>query len=174
MSTAKNNDARPKKYYYISFIISLISLALFLNEGFFINAKTLITSSLISLLPFLIDSLTFLDDTKYVKKDFVFRILRGLNFFTSFLITLVIIVWVLVAMDILQTLSTENLTVLSFKSDGFFKILNTDFLYQLLCIKTLLNYHIVAFFIAMLVKFSSTHFYRTRYLNRERGDSTKK
>ncbi len=162
MALNAEDKVKPKKYYVGKAIISALSLILFLNDDLFPNAKMLVTSSVIILAPYVMDFLTFRDDTKESKKDPFICGLRVLSGFAIFIISLGIFLGILVFLDVLQTPENGDLLCLAFKPDGRLAILNKTFLSKLLCVDRILTYHVVVFVGSTLLALVNTHFLKNR------------
>lgn len=150
---------KPKRYYIASAGVSIVSLLLFLSNGVFRNVESLITSSVVGLLPFVIDSLGFLDDTKTHEGSKTFKILRFITKVGIGLIAAMGSFWLLTAIGIFQMPENE-LTYLIFNPDGLLNRFNFEFLKEILNQNIILAYYIIVFVVSVMIRFTNSHFYR--------------
>lgn len=162
-------STKPKKYYIAAAIISIISLLLFLNDGVFSNVKNLVVSSFIGLLPFIIDDLVFLDDSRSYKESKEFKILRGITIVGIVLIGVICFIWFFVSINVLQTPDDKTLTYLVVNPTGGLNSLNFDLLHKILSIDCILAYHVVVFIVSIAIRFANSHFYRLKLERIKKG-----
>lgn len=165
-------------YYVSAAIISILSLfSLFANNSLN-DLESLIVSFMISLLPLVIDSLLFLEDTRYKKQNKAFKILRILNgiliFFISFIFILVIFLRII---PILQQTEKNGIIYLCLCIDKWFGKFNADVektFSNIFSIKTVSIYYAMVFVISVFVRlFSNVIKKKASTKSNDNNDNTK-
>lgn len=152
------------KYFISSFVVSIISLLFLLISGNSNDVILVLISYCISLLPFLVDFVLFMNNSKDYQGDIVFRRLRKTTIIAIVLIAPLFIVWALVGLQWLKTPNANNLTYLCFnnKSD-FIRSFNSKGLEKalshFLSISAFRIYFIFVFIISTFFKFLNAKFY---------------